>query len=341
MRTESRPALSLNQLLIAKSSHTPFVNPHASTAETTVLAWARQSGIYIPGIKLVLGTASYLYPKTSLERLVVMGKMLTLLFYIDDVYGDLTSSQGLEATANEVFTEIEGCCSAFSVKSVPEGAEGDAAIGAFLHIRQEMDGLAPVGWLNRFSESLSEHLYSSVLPNMYGWNAQAQSVPGYIHVRERTSGMYPTVDFIEFANNAYLPQRVINLPVIGQLRLDVARIGSLSNDLFSYHKEVTEQGLLMNLVQVIQTTEHLSVAQSLQKAVDLINDATRDFQKSVAQARGTDWRSARLDAQTVEAIERYITGLEYEISATWYWQLSTNRYRSAASPFVELSTPLQ
>src|SRR5258708_660155 len=242
MRTEPRTAPSLRQLLIAHSTQVPFVNPQARTAEATVEAWARQIGIYVPAIKLILGTASFLYPQTSLERLVIMGKMLTILFYIDDVYGDLTSSQGLEATANEVFVEIEACCSAFSVKRLPEGTQGDAVAEAFLHLREEMDGLAPVGWLNRFSESLSEHLYSSVLPNLYGWNARSQSIPGYIQVRERTSGMYPTVDFIEFANDAFLPDRVIKLPLINQLRLDCARIGSLSNDLFSYHQEVNEQG---------------------------------------------------------------------------------------------------
>ncbi len=341
MRTDLNTNLSLQRLLISNSERVPLhVNPHAGTAESEVAAWARSKALYLPRMNLVLSMASFLYPTASLERLIVIGKIMFLLFYIDDVYGDLLSSQGLQRTDGDVWEHIKGCCQTFS--------SGYASLTttpleqAFFQVRKEMDDCAPSEWIERFSRSLADHLTCSVMPTLYGWNARSQSIPSYLAVREQISGMYPTIDFIEFANEAFLTARAVSQPIISKLRVSCARIACLTNDLFSYYKEVVHQGLLLNLIQVIQTTELCSLPDAIERSIQLINTITEEFFHYSQVAREYLWNAdPNFDAQASAAIKSYLIGLEYQISATWHWQISTNRYRAGGSPFIDLKTPVQ
>src|SRR5688572_21659688 len=96
MHHECAPLYSLKNLLIADSPLLPVnVNPHATIAEAEVAAWATASDIALPRMDLILSMTSFLYPQADLARLVIIGKLMFLLFYVDDIYGDLPASQGL------------------------------------------------------------------------------------------------------------------------------------------------------------------------------------------------------------------------------------------------------
>jgi hypothetical protein len=340
MHHASTPLYSLKQLLISDSTLLPVcVNPHAKIAEADVQMWATSYDIALPRMDLVVSMTSFLYPQADLARLIIIGKLMYLLFYVDDVYGDLPTSQGLQAVNPEVVALIETCCFTFTTDHKPN--QSHKLVEAFWDVRREMENYAPPSWMKYFSQRLADHLLCSANPALFGWDVSAQSLQSYVYVRELISGMYPTIDFIEFANGLFLPQAIRQQPLIGRLQLNCARIACLTNDLFSYHKEVIEQGLVMNLLQVIQTLSGCDFEETFAQAIAFINHTSRQFFDDINLARENNWSHPNngIDAHLV--LDAYLTGLQYELSATWHWQMNTNRYRSPFSPFEELRSPVE
>ncbi len=327
-------SLSLRHLRIADSTlFQPRISAVATVAESQVEHFAEAYGLTFPGLHLVTSMASYLYPEANLKRSTIIGNMMLMLFYIDDVFGDLPSSQGLAGyeTPPEILASIDACCQAFTGSYEDHS---DNLVRAFITIREQMQELSPSVWFDRFAESIVNHLISSILPGRYGWHGDGTvTVEDYIRVREYISGMYPTVDFVEFAQGQYLPESAIADTSILKLRQHVVRIGCLTNDLFSYQKEVVDGGLVLNLLHVLQESNGQSLAEAAHTAIELINEETDAFFSEAEVV------SQKFDDSLRTSIERYVEGLTYQLSATWYWQISTNRYRSPQSPFIELRAP--
>lgn len=315
---------SLQTLLIASDPRFGRrVNPQAHRAEALVERFAQARGIHLPGLKLVNTMAGYLYPQASLPHLELICTVMFLLFYVDDVYGDTPGMQGISGAHDDDVSMLEACADAFVFGS---SERKDPLVTAFAEMHHAIRRRSPGHWFLRLTNAMYDHLISTATPGIYGWEpGQRPTSDQYVYVRERVSGMYPTVDLLEFASERYLTPAQIAHPVTQRLRLTTARVGCLTNDLFSYEKEVAQNGLLLNLVAVLQ--QRMPFEHAVASAMAYINDQTRDFLDAAKDADGL-------------LPPFYLEGLKYQLAATWFWQMSTNRYRSATSPFVELRTPV-
>jgi hypothetical protein len=306
------------------------VNSHASAAEAQVEAFAHECGLYLPQLSQVNTMAGFMYPTANLERLTLIGKMMFLLFYIDDRYGDLGAAQGLEPPDPAVVNRIQLCIWAFRTR---QALTNDPLAVAFARLRLEMDAYADPSWMDRFNVSLGNHLICAMRPSTFGWNLARQTLKSYLIIREHVSGMFPAVDLIEFAIGKCLPVSLVADPHVKALVLACVRIGALSNDIFSYPKEVLDGGLRLNLVEVLRTVNRVTPTEALDRAFDLVNGFVDEFFKLCTAP--FIW-----DEEAQLSREMYIEAIKHQISATWHWEMNTNRYRSAQSPFLELRTLL-
>jgi len=327
----AQPELSLNMLLIGQDSTFPlYKNPTTDESEVLVEKFAQDNQVMYWGFQAIKAMTGYLYPQANLERVTILGQFMHVDFYVDDLYGDLPTSQGLidVPPAVEVMNLIDGCIRAFTTGQL--SVDDHQAAQAFLNISRSIMPLSDPVWFKRLAKNIADHLNYTVNPTAYGWRSDG-SIPisEYILMREIISGMYPTIDFIEFATNVYLPVEVINHPQIVKLRQGCNRICCLTNDLFSYEKESMVKGLPLNLIRVIELNENLPLTEAVHKAIGIINDEIIHFKKTAENCQV--W-----DSHTNAQVREYILGLNYQIGATWYWETSTNRYRSPQSPFIEL-----
>ncbi len=328
----SKP-LSLRKLLISDEKLVPLkLNPLVTESFRLVEQFFQENELMFPQFKFVNDMGAYLHPNANLKRLTAIEILFDLDFYIDDLYGDhalnihrLTSSPAIQETCDH----IERCADVFAtgkLSSNPSTLET-----GYWKLRKVMEIETTECWLERFAELLKEHLMATINPLAYGWVPDASiSVDDYITIRELISGMHMTIDLIEFDLGIYLPNNVIYHAVVTKLRQCCMKIAALTNDLFSYEKEVLQGELTFNLIVVLQKNLRCGFEQAVEAAFNLINEETKAFYE-LSQNFVYCW-----DSTINSDVKHYIEGMKHQIAATWHWQMSTGRYCSPNSPFIEL-----
>ncbi|WP_437672045.1 terpene synthase family protein [Sorangium sp. So ce131] len=101
------------------------------------------------------------------------------------------------------------------------------------------------------------------------------------------------------------------------------------NDLFSYQKEVLWNDAPCNLVRVLMANEGVRFEEAVQAIVSMVN---RDVDRLLEIERAIPSWGPALDRQA----EAYVDGMKAWIVGNVDFSLSSSRYRSSDSPFLEL-----
>jgi hypothetical protein len=307
------------------------LNPTASQVETIVENLCRDLNIHLPYYGDYTTMPAYLYPETSVERLVPVHLLLNMLWYVDDVYDrDRVQERASDKAARE--TMYQNCIDILRTGDMP--AEHHLLYPVFCELHYRFRSLSDEAWLDRLTDAMMEHLKASMDTREAIVIGETTDVARYMHVREFDSGMRPTIYMVEFVKNIFLPDEIMNHPYLKAMTLRCARIGSLTNDIFSYEKEVIKLDSDYNLIRVFMESEYLSFDEAVHESIMLLNGIIDDFLHDAANM--PEWDDPSIQAMVCD----YIDGLRDIIVATWHWQYSTNRYRSSTSPFVELRTML-
>mmetsp|Transcript_28513 Transcript_28513/g.46044 ORF Transcript_28513/g.46044 Transcript_28513/m.46044 type:complete len:139 (+) Transcript_28513:316-732(+) len=135
--------------------------------------------------------------------------------------------------------------------------------------------------------------------------------------------MLPTVDLVEYAYGCYLPGAVRQHPDVQKAVSLSVLISCLMNDLFSYEKEVLRYGSRFNLLAVMMNANDLTFDEAVDCAVRKLNNLMDAFPATTPDLEGAD-------------LKLYYQALRDIVNGAWFFQISTNRYRSRSSPFPEL-----
>lgn len=309
----------------------PFkVNPYAKEAEAKVEEYARKYGIYLSGFDHYNTVFAFLFPETSLEKLVVVGNLNCLLFYIDDVATSWLKPGSAKFEKILVRPEpLEPLIELFRYGQMPK--EPTQLQLAFAELRQQFIELSDQNeeWLGRLANSLERYFVKTNRPAELLGDVKTLDLAEYIGWREDDSGMWTCIDTVEFTQGVYLPAELLENPILRQMQHDCVQIVALLNDVFSYHKEITQEGYAYNLVNIISQQRDLELKEAAKLAMSLINDIICDFYELEKELP---------DYGAVEnaLLAQYVQGLKYQIGTAWHWQLLTDRYRSPDSPFAEL-----
>jgi len=333
--TSLDPSLTLHKLLIADQNLAPLRHhPDADEFEYLTEEFTLKHDLMFAQFKGVNNMTSYMYPDAALERVTWTNKLMALLFHIDDVYADNAESKGMKggAVAPEILAKIERSAVAFETGWLPPHSGGLEQ--AFQELRLEIQDTVEPEWMIRFSQVVRQHITYAINPQAFGWKPDG-NVPyeRYAWLREVISGMYLAIDLIEYVNDFVLLPHVVYHPTIRRLQQACSRIAAFANDLFSYEREVLQEGLRFNLLAVLQRTQNLSFPEAVQLSIEITNHETEEFFRLSNEI-------AIWDDTTNALIQRYVECMKYHVSATWHWQMNTIRYRSTTSPFMELIKPL-
>lgn len=304
-------------------------NLFAKQAEATAREKSQAAGIYIDTFEGYNNMCSFLFPEASQERLVALIMVMNFLYYVDEVY-ERHARQEPDPEEDKALRYIFSKCIQIMVTGEMPNEDHPLYRGS-LAIHNEMVPLTNAEWLQRFLNVIVEHLKSTTYTLEDILHIQGgDPIEQYIALRELDGGMRPTMRMIEFANDFYLPDEIKTHPFIRRIEEPVASIGGLMNDIFSYEKEVIAYGSRFNLIALYEDHYDCSFAEAVHETVAVVNRYTADFLK--LEKSIPEWP----DEATNTLVRNYVRGLRHQVNATWYWQVSTDRYRSSTSPFPEL-----
>ncbi|KAG1754774.1 isoprenoid synthase domain-containing protein [Suillus paluster] len=154
--------------------------------------------------------------------------------------------------------------------------------------------------------------------------AATRCIASYMIMRRETVGTRPCFVLIRSTRRLYLPEHVLQHPVVADMENSALDMVYLANDIYSFKKERGDNGALNNIITVIQkdpTTQHLDLqdrfdhaGKLFQVALDRFN-ACRDALPSFGDEGG--------DKQ----VAAFADGLVDWIRGSIEWSMVNHRYR--------------
>ena len=271
---------------------------------------------------------AYVYPRGTWERLELCNDWHVWLFLFDDEVDELVEVGQRPAYLKQY---VDACLAVLRGGGLR--AQATPLERFTLDVRQRMSRLASERWLERFVTDVEDYLYRGTLLAARHWTeGTVPDLESYIEQRAMDSAVYTAEDLVELAAPGQeLPEELFRSPRVQRLRRLCTRVVALTNDLFSFEKEVLWHRNPNNFVHVLRVHQGLGLREAIHAAIELINADTDAFlacEEALRASRPADPR-----------VLGYVEGLKAWIRGNVHWSLLTGRYSSPTSPFPELRRP--
>ena len=305
----------------------PFpATPHHPEAEALVssaLEWiVKHRLLHDTSQRMIAKIRSYsllaasCYPAAPFPRLAAICDYYSWLFLFDDACEDLSIKGASPAEVSRFLRSIYGVL----VGSSDPAGQAARVTAALRDIWQRIAPACPPAWQHRLVCHVANYIDACV------WEAQNRHlgrVPSrsvFQVMRMFTSTMYEFWDFIEYAGGFFLPDHVVEHPMMAELRRTANAVASYANDIFSLDKEMQNHDF-HNLVLVLQHEEDLALRAALLRAPAIHDEQVRHF---CALERAAPSFGPELDRD----VSRYLEGMRIWMRANHDWSLSTPRYHA-------------
>lgn len=302
----------------------------AELVETQVASFANEAAINTGFFTDTNTLFSYLHPNTTMNRLLTVGKMYALVWFLDDLWDGNLSSQALEKAGiklDERYELISAIAATIKNEDVQTGFASNL-LGGFKEVWDEFSAFAPKPWLKEFSQAMVDSLIIS--NHSESINQALRTFDDYLQMRDKDAGGLYTCLLMEFTNEAFLTAETRNHPDIEALRIMACRVGGLGNDLVSYHKEQLQQEDGFNALDFLIQKFGVSLEDSAEIVIEKHNQLIEEFMEKEAQMLSS------MDRANTTQVLFYMQGLKEIMSGTWEWELNSMRYRTNGALFPEL-----
>lgn len=331
-------------------AHFPFdeffckgFSPHPDSARLTQLAqrFGEDNDIWLPNARGHVSCALFLYPAAQPERMISIMKNLMIDFYLNDVMGrDLFKflSSHQQRDARELIGNMAGLKKDLFVPSDAHPLEH-----LNVQVLREFRENSPSGWWGRFFHFYCHHL--NITHNDRN-SAALGYIPGvdeYIDNRCHYAGMYHIVLWVEYNNACFLDWDLLGdlglASPFRRLHWLATAFGALSNDLFSFEKEVIDQGSDCNLVTVLLLNDpDLSLKDGIAASCKIVRNMVLEISGLLRSIRERISFLERSDPGLSSLLAGHIEGVCRCIQASWLWQCHTTRYKRARSLWKETTS---
>jgi hypothetical protein len=319
-----KPIVSLKPLLF-EQNFPQHIHPFKEDIEEGINEICARLNIRLPHYDEYDNMTCYVYPSSPRDRVITIGLILNMMFYIDDTF---EAGHGQDIDTRHLARVVETC-----IKTIYTGQQPDEDLPLYkvaLELHERLWKKTNPEWFQRLVSSLKDYMKSEVVVDSTLDSSGEIDIDKFVQVREIDSGAWVVFHLIEFANDRYLTEDLFANDYMQDMMHLSAQIAALSNDLFSYEKEYHLPKGHFNLISVLMEKEQLSFEDAVTRAIDHINVLLIRFKEMYCNMPDFGDRSLN------HAAYSYGQGLWYVVSAMWHWQLATNRYRTPNSRFLEL-----
>jgi germacradienol/geosmin synthase len=314
-------------------NHPARTNPHLERARAHTKLWARAMGMLegsgvweerdLDAHDYAL-LCAYTHPDASAEDLDTVTDWYTWVFFFDDHFLELFKRTQDREGAKAYLARLPAFMPPDPATPMPEASNPVEAGLADLWLRT-VPHLSPA-WRARFAESTRNLLNESLweLSNIHA--GRIANPVEYIEMRRKVGGAPWSAGLIEFANRAEVPEHVAGSRPLRVLRDTFADAVHLRNDLFSYQREVEDEGELSNGVLVLEHFLGCSTQQAADAVGDLLTSRMQQFEHTVVTELPVLFAEKALSPAECAAVLAYAKGLQDWQSGGHEWHLRSSRY---------------
>jgi len=287
--TQSSPAESKSfRLPEIQLTRPARLNPRLEAARAHGLAWAREMGLVDPNADVMPWTeaelaandfallCSHKFPDAPIEQLGAVTDWYTWMFYLDDYFVDAFKRTGDMAGAKAYLARLP------QFMPVDPSRDGPApANPAERGLADLWSRVAPAmshGWRCRVRGSVEELLAGTLQELRHVTTRHTTNPIEYLEMKRKTNGGRVAACLAEFAQAAELPAAVADGPTTRALVDAGTDSGLLVNDLFSYEREVAEEGDGANMVVVLKNFLNCDTQQAVDATNDMLTARLRQFE---------------------------------------------------------------
>ncbi|MEV5946148.1 germacradienol/geosmin synthase [Streptomyces sp. NPDC051993] len=308
------------------------LNPHLEAARAHTREWAagmgmlEGSGIWelkdLEAHDYAL-LCSYTHPDCDAEQLALVTDWYVWVFFFDDHFLEMFKRTLDRKGGKEYLDRLPAFMPMDLADGFPEPTNPVEAGLADLWARTVP--AMTEAWRERFAVS-TRNLLNESLWELANINAGRIANPvEYIEMRRKVGGAPWSAGLIEYAN-AELPASVAKSRPLRVLTDAFADGVHLRNDLFSYQREVEDEGELSNGVLVLETFLGCTTQEAAEAVNDLLTSRLQQFENTALTEVPALCMEKGLTPAESAAVAAYAKGLQDWQSGGQEWHMRSSRY---------------
>ncbi|MGV9246414.1 germacradienol/geosmin synthase Cyc2 [Streptomyces sp. NPDC003710] len=312
----------------------PELSPHLDGARRRLTPWAQRTGILQEGVwdedKLLAYDlplcAAGLDPDATPDALDLSSQWLAWGTYGDDYY-PLVFGHRRDLAAARLCTERLSSCMPLDGEELPVPANGleRALIGLWVRtttgmtpdqrraLRAAVDTMTE-SWLWELSNQLQNRIPDPV---------------DYLEMRRATFGADLTKNLCRMGHGPQVPPEVYHSGTVRALENAAIDYAMLTNDVFSYQKEIQYEGEIHNSVLVVQSFFGSDYPTAVRIVGDLMNQRMRQFQHVATRELPVLYEDFALSREARAVMDGYVVELQNYMSGILNWHRGCHRYGAA------------
>ncbi|CAM5391741.1 hypothetical protein SMICM304S_01701 [Streptomyces microflavus] len=309
------------------------LNPHVEAARAHTRQWARSmgmlegSGIWeekdLEAHDYAL-LCAYTHPDCSAEALSLVTDWYVWVFFFDDHFLELFKRTPDRAGAKRYLDRLPAFMPMERGAATPEPENPVEAGLADLWTRT-VPAMSDA-WRARFAEA-TENLLNESMWELSNINEGRIANPvEYIEMRRKVGGAPWSAGLVEYAADAEVPAEVADSRPLRVLRDAFSDGVHLRNDLFSYQREVEDEGENSNGVLVLEKFLGCSTQEAAEAVNDLLTSRLQQFENTALTELGPLCAERGLDPARTASVLAYVKGLQDWQSGGHEWHMRSSRY---------------
>ncbi|MEO3886555.1 terpene synthase family protein [Nonomuraea sp. B5E05] len=282
---------------------------------------------------------AYTHPDCDGTELCLITDWYVWVFFFDDHFLEVFKRTGDLAGGRAYLDRLPLFMPMGADLSMPEPANPVEAGLADLWVRT-VPGMS-ADWRSRFAES-TRNLLNESLWELANINKGRVANPvEYIEMRRKVGGAPWSAGLVEHAVGAEVPARIAASRPMRVLRDAFSDAVHLRNDLFSYEREVRDEGELSNGVLVLETFLGCTTQEAADAVNDLLTSRLHQFEHTTCTELGPLFVEHAIDPLSAAGVLAYVKGLQDWQSGGHEWHMRSSRYmnkRATASRPLGMSS---
>ncbi|MDA5283099.1 MULTISPECIES: germacradienol/geosmin synthase [unclassified Streptomyces] len=322
------------------------LNPHLEDARIHTKKWARAfgmlegSGVWeekdLDSHDYAL-LCSYTHPDCDAAALSLVTDWYVWVFFFDDHFLEMYKRSQDRDGAKAYLDRLAAFMPMDLADGFPEPTNPVEAGLADLWARTVP--AMTMDWRERFSLS-TKNLLDESMWELANINIGRVANPlEYIEMRRKVGGAPWSAGLIEYVS-AEVPARVAHSRPLGVLRDAFSDAVHIRNDIFSYQREVADEGELSNAILVLETFLDCTTQEAAEASNDLLTSRLHQFEQTALTELPQLFADRAMNPAEIAAVLAYTKGLQDWQSGGHEWHMVSSRYMNKeAKPTAPLTLP--
>jgi germacradienol/geosmin synthase len=309
------------------------LNPHLDVARCHTREWARGMGMLegsgvweeqdLESHDYAL-LCAYTHPDCTAEALSLLSDWYVWVFFFDDHFLELFKRTPDREGGKRYLDRLPSFMPMERGAAMPEPTHPVEAGLADLWTRT-VPGMSDA-WRARFAEATENLLNASLWELANIDEGRIANPVEYIEMRRKVGGAPWSAGLVEYAANAEVPAAVAGSRALRVLRDAFSDGVHLRNDLFSYQREVEDEGENSNGVLVLERFLNCSAQEAAEAVNDLLTSRLQQFENTALTELGPLCTELGLTSDETVAVLAYVKGLQDWQSGGHEWHMRSSRY---------------